>query len=124
MAFAKSNAPHLIRLSSTRRFTRRASIRRAKSYSPANGPPAVRCSRIASIAASPTFFTPAKPKRMPLGTTVKSRSDEFSSGASTGMPRSRAWPMYLPSLSVLPDSIVSSAARYSRGWFAFRYAVW
>src|SRR5882762_4008258 len=77
---SESTAPDLMRLSNTRLFKKRDSIRSQKSYSDLNSPWPSRDSRIALAVFSPTFLMAARPKRMDSLTGVKYRSLSLTSG--------------------------------------------
>ena len=111
----ESKAPHLIRLSITRLLMVPISIRRQKSVSDVNGPPLLRSSSRFCKAASPTFFTAAKPKRMALPSTLKFTELAFISGGSTAIPIRRHCSIYTLTLTVVPITLVSIAAMNSSG---------
>src|SRR5919204_4746038 len=63
------------------------------------------------------------PPDPPTTTGVKSASESLTSGGSTVMPIRRQVPRYLGRASLSSLTLVSSAAMYSTGWWALRYAV-
>src|SRR4029434_9675406 len=87
----ESIAPHLIRLSKTRLFKKRGSIRSQKSYKDLKSPLLSFDSRIALAVFSPTFLIAASPKRMDSPTGVKYKSLSFTSGGKIEIfiPRDR-----------------------------------
>ena len=118
-----SKAPERIRLSSTRLFRSRPSIRSQKSENEANGPPAARSSSTFWAKPRPTPLSAARPKRMSGPETVKSAPDPFTSGGSRRMPIARHSAMYSATLSCTSRTEVSSAAMYARGWWHLDQAV-
>ena len=72
-----------------RALTTCGSARSVNSQSDANAPPPSPARTIASAAASPTFLTAFRPKRILPSTTAKSCRDAFTSGGSTSIPISR-----------------------------------
>ena len=68
----ESSAPHLTSDSSARLFTACGSARSVNSQIDSNWPPSPRARTIASAAASPTFLTAFRPKRILPSTTAKS----------------------------------------------------
>jgi len=120
----ESNAPALMRLSTTRRLTRRRSTRAQKSTREAKAPSCSRALIMDSMAEAPTFLMAARPKWITSLATVKRAPDTLTSGGSTRSPMLRHSSMYWTILSVFSISDVSSAAMNSTGWLALKYAVW
>src|SRR5207249_1171260 len=110
----ESKAPHLTRLSTTRRFTSWLRTRRQKSWRLVKGPSA-RAAMIVSIAFEPTPFTAPRPKRIVSPATVKSSRLWLTSGGRIGMLRSRHSARFLYVLSVSPASRERRPAMNSRG---------
>ena len=76
-------APHRIKLSSKRLLTTRYGIRSQKSTIDVNCPFALRSASNSSMALSPTFLIPPKPKRICPFCTVNIRSEWLISGPNT-----------------------------------------
>ena len=115
----QSQAPPLMRASSTRLVTLRRSTRqhmsKRETYSPS-----LRASMISVMALSPTFLMPPRPK-----TTLPSRAEKerwlaLTEGCTTSMPMSLQQEMYLSSFSWLLISEVSRAAMNSTVWCTLR----
>src|SRR5207249_4553548 len=110
----ESKAPHLTRLSITRRLTSWPRTRRQKSARLVSGPSS-RAARTASIAFEPTPFTAPRPKRIVSPAAVKSSRLAFTSGGRMAMPRSRHSAMFLYVLSMSLASSERSPAMNSVG---------
>src|SRR5256885_14237450 len=94
-----------------------------KSGKSAYAPFARRVVMIDATTFSPTLRMADKPNRMSVPTGVKLESEELTSGGRTLMPiRRHSW-RYCADLSLSSLIDVSSAAMYSAGKFALRYAV-
>ena len=82
----ESKAPEQMSASTTRRLAWPESMRSTKSWRLAKGPFFSRSAMMASPTPSPTPRMPAKPKRTPSGTAVKSRPDSLMSGGRMATP--------------------------------------
>ena len=111
----ESSAPHLIKHSTARLFTARASTRSQKSHTDSNGPPRSRAVRIASTAAWPTFFTASRPKRIDLPLTTNPWSEELTSGGMTSISISAHRLTKNGTLSLVDMTEEITAAMYSAG---------
>ena len=100
------------------------STRSQKSWKSVNGPPASRSSMSCADTPSPTLRTAERPNRIALPSHEKSLYDAFTSGTSTGTSSWRHSPRYTAALSRFVFTLVSSAAKYCTGKFAFNHAVW
>ena len=110
----ESNAPHLMRLSSTRLLVTVLCTRVQKSYRSVNGPSS-RAASMTSIAFEPTPLTAPSPKRIVCPRTVNPSPLSFTSGGRTGMSCRRHSAMFLYVLLVSPISRLVSAAMNSCG---------
>ena len=116
----ESRAPHLIRPSTARLFTARASTRSQNSQIDAKGSPRPRAAMIASTAEWPTFLTASSPNRIDLPLTTKPWSDELTSGGRTSIPISSHRLTKNGTLSLVDITDEISAAMYSAGKLARR----
>src|ERR1700728_3596195 len=119
----ESNAPALIRDSITRLLHTLTGTLRRKSEKLVNAPFDRRASTTDSTTPVPTLRTAALPNLMSVPTGVKVAADALTSGGSTLIPIRRHSLRYSADLSLSPATEVSSAAMYSAGKLALRYAV-